>query len=415
MAPYDESTEAERQQPGLQRLPAQNPSNPPRSRSTRQFGSVEKPNADNGNVPTIVPPKGPAFPTTTTIAGPATGRLAVVGMVGRVVVIGLGPGRSVPAQARPPSRPSSGSPSAISASALPPSARALGAATAFDEVYEAATNLAEVYPAIVEELVGAAGAAGEILYAVPGSPFVAERTVELLRADGRVSVEIVPSLSFLDLAWGRLAVDPLAVGALAGGRAPLQRRGRRAPGPMLVGQCDTKLVLSEIKLSLPDGRVEITVLQRLGQSDELVSVVTGDDLDRVIEPDHLTCLWIPEPALPGSPASWCVGFDELVHTLRQQCPWDRAQTHASLRRHLLEETYEVLEAIDGLGPDGEGADHLEEELGDLLFQVYFHATLAEEEGLFTLGQMWPGGSTTSWCCAISMCSAPSRPTHPARS
>ncbi|HEY2300325.1 MAG TPA: nucleoside triphosphate pyrophosphohydrolase [Acidimicrobiales bacterium] len=308
-------------------------------------------------------------------------------MVGRVVVIGLGPGD--------PSLLSAAALSAIDRiserylrTARHPSAAALGAAISFDDVYEAATTLAEVYPAIVEELVGAAGEAGEILYAVPGSPFVAERTVELLRADGRVSVEIVPSLSFLDLAWGRLGVDPLAVGArlVDGHRFNVEAAGHS--GPMLVGQCDTRLVLSEIKLSLPDGGVEITVLQRLGQSDELVSVVTGDDLDRVIEPDHLTCLWIREPAL--SVARELVRFDELVHTLRSRCPWDRAQTHDSLTRHLLEETYEVLEAIDGLGPDYRGADHLEEELGDLLFQIYFHATLAEEEGLFTLADVARG-------------------------
>src|SRR4029077_5454325 len=84
---------------------------------------------------------------------------------------------------------------------------------------------------------------------------------------------------------------------------------------------------------------------------------------------------------------------------RDRCPWDREQTHESLRRYLLEEAYEVIDAIDALPPVGrtgseQGADptpsgdeawaHLEEELGDLLFQVYFHATLAAEEGRFTL-------------------------------
>jgi uncharacterized protein YabN with tetrapyrrole methylase and pyrophosphatase domain len=84
-------------------------------------------------------------------------------------------------------------------------------------------------------------------------------------------------------------------------------------------------------------------------------------------------------------------FDELVHTLRQRCPWDRQQTHHTLTRHLLEETYEVLEAIEALDIEaGEGFDHLEEELGDLLFQVVFHATLAAEEGWFTLADVARG-------------------------
>jgi MazG family protein len=89
-------------------------------------------------------------------------------------------------------------------------------------------------------------------------------------------------------------------------------------------------------------------------------------------------------------------FAELVRTLRERCPWDREQTHRTLTRHLLEETYEVLEAIEALPlhPDdeanGEGFDHLEEELGDLLFQVVFHATLGAEEGRFTLADVARG-------------------------
>jgi tetrapyrrole methylase family protein/MazG family protein len=120
------------------------------------------------------------------------------------------------------------------------------------------------------------------------------------------------------------------------------------------------------------------------------------DLDRSVVPDHLTCLWIPRLAEPV--AAETVRLIELVRTLRAQCPWDQRQTHRSLGRHLLEESYEVLDAIDELpdhlsedgeeedGGDSPGADgaweHLEEELGDLLFQVAFHAVLGAEAGRF---------------------------------
>ena len=81
-------------------------------------------------------------------------------------------------------------------------------------------------------------------------------------------------------------------------------------------------------------------------------------------------------------------LDELVRTLREQCPWDREQTHISLRRYLLEETYEALEALDArAGGDGD-ADALDrdlcEELGDLLYQVWFQAHLASERGAFSI-------------------------------
>jgi MazG family protein len=85
-----------------------------------------------------------------------------------------------------------------------------------------------------------------------------------------------------------------------------------------------------------------------------------------------------------------------VRTLRDQCPWDRAQTHASLRRHLLEETHETLEAIDArVGLDDDEYDderdaHLAEELGDLLYQVFFHARIAAERGAFTVADVTRG-------------------------
>jgi tetrapyrrole methylase family protein/MazG family protein len=270
-----------------------------------------------------------------------------------------------------------------------PSAGAVAGAGTFDHHYETASSLDEVYAGIVDALVEDADARGEVLYLVPGSPLVAERTVELLVADGRVEVELVPALSFLDLAWGRLGVDPLAAGVrlVDGQRFAVEAAGER--GPLLVAQCDSAAVLSDIKLASEASPGEVVVLHHLGLPDEDVVEVAWDDLDRAVAPDHLTSLWIPALAAPV--ASEVARFAELVRTLRQRCPWDREQTHQSLTRHLLEETYEVLEAIehlDGHAGSGDGGfGHLEEELGDLLFQVVFHATLAAEEGAFTLADV----------------------------
>ena len=130
-----------------------------------------------------------------------------------------------------------------------------------------------------------------------------------------------------------------------------------------------------------------------------------DDLDRDVEPDHLTSLWIPRLAEPV--AGEVARFAELVRTLRAECPWDREQTHASLTRHLLEETYEVLDAIDHLDVEaGTGFDALEEELGDLLFQVVFHSVLARRGGPVHAGRRRPRASTTSSTPATRTCSTP---------
>jgi tetrapyrrole methylase family protein/MazG family protein len=286
-----------------------------------------------------------------------------------------------------------------------PAADALSGYVAFDHLYESAETFAEVYAAIVEELVEAATAQAPepVTYAVPGSPLVAERTVELLRRDPRVDLTVVPALSFVDLAWERLGIDPLGAGVrlVDAEQFALQHRGDR--GPHLVAQCWSQALLSEIKLSIPfdDDLVppDVVLLAHLGLPDEQVVRVGWWDLDRTLKPDHLTTLYIPALAGPMGSAREMARLEELVATLRAECPWDRAQTHGSLMPHLLEESYEVLDALGELHAAEVGgepprvagaAGHLEEELGDLLFQIVFHARLAEEAGRFTLADVARG-------------------------
>ncbi len=95
-------------------------------------------------------------------------------------------------------------------------------------------------------------------------------------------------------------------------------------------------------------------------------------------------------------------LDDLVActaTLRDRCPWDRTRTHANLRRHLLEEAHEALEALDAVAATDESDDDdaraaafddLCEELGDVLFQVVFHARIAAEHGRFDLADVIDG-------------------------
>ena len=80
-----------------------------------------------------------------------------------------------------------------------------------------------------------------------------------------------------------------------------------------------------------------------------------------------------------------IRLNEVMARLRIECPWDREQTHSSLLTHLVEETCEVVDAVEG-GTD----DDLREELGDLLLQVYFHARIAENEGRFTIDDIARG-------------------------
>ena len=97
------------------------------------------------------------------------------------------------------------------------------------------------------------------------------------------------------------------------------------------------------------------------------------------------------PHLAAPVGAELVRFHQLARTLREQCPWDQEQTHRSLVRYLLEETYEVVDALAALDPDDPDTDDaLVEELGDLLYQIEFHATIAEQEGRFTMADVAQG-------------------------
>jgi MazG family protein len=134
------------------------------------------------------------------------------------------------------------------------------------------------------------------------------------------------------------------------------------------------------------GVTKVTVLHHLGLDDQVISTVYAHDLTSFSQADHLTSLWIDELRTAGD------AIDDLLdiaRRLRRECPWDQEQDHASLTRHLLEEAYEALDALEAFvrieasGDDlGRATAHVQEELGDLLFQIVFHAELGDEEDLF---------------------------------
>jgi tetrapyrrole methylase family protein/MazG family protein len=272
----------------------------------------------------------------------------------------------------------------------------------FDDEYEAAADLDEVYDRIVAKLLDLAASVGEVAYAVPGNPAVAERSVDLLRdaaARGDITLEIVPGLSFVELAWARVGVDPMAGARVADAR-DLTAEDVAIGGPLLIAQCDAGLVLSDVKLVLLEvlpADAPVTILHRLGLPDERIDTVALADLDRAVEPDHLTALLVDSRA--GAAARELARLLGLAERLRGPggCPWDAEQTHHSLTRYLLEEAYEVVETVEALPPDAPSGNvpaetyrALEDELGDLLYQVIFHAVLAEETGAFDTGDVARG-------------------------
>ena len=308
-------------------------------------------------------------------------------MTARVVIVGLGPGpRNTVTQATL---------EAIERIDVQfvrtkrhPTADLMPKATSFDSLYDTLPTFEDVYGAITEAVVAAALKHGEVLYAVPGSPLILESSVAQLRADTRVEVQVLPALSFLDLAWEALGIDPVNAGVrlIDGHRFALEAAGER--GPLLVAQVHADWVLSDVKLSheSANGNEPVVLLHHLGLPDQRVEHTTWQELDRVLPADHLTTLYIAQMAEPVS--GELARLHQLARTLREQCPWDREQTHDSLIKHLIEESYEVVDAIESLDANDSATDEaFIEELGDLLYQVEFHATIAEQQGRFSMADV----------------------------
>jgi tetrapyrrole methylase family protein/MazG family protein len=309
-------------------------------------------------------------------------------VIPRITIVGLGPGH--------PSRVTTETLDAIAS--IPhrylrtinhPSAHLVENALSFDHHYESGHSFHDVYNAIVTDLVDAAHKYKHILYAVPGSPLVLERTVSLLREysreDRKVELNVLPAVSFLDDVWRALSLDPIdnAIRLIDG--HTFATAAANDTGPLVVAHTHANWVLSNIKLAGDDidPSTPVVLLHHLGLPDEHIVHTQWSEIDRIIEADHLTSLYIPHLAQPIGRE--LVAFHEFARVLREQCPWDKEQTHQSLVRYLIEETYEVVDALMNLNPEDPSTDDaLIEELGDLLYQIEFHATIAEQDGRFTM-------------------------------
>ncbi|MBZ0295492.1 MAG: nucleoside triphosphate pyrophosphohydrolase [Anaerolineae bacterium] len=252
----------------------------------------------------------------------------------------------------------------------------------FDSLYESIDDFETVYTTIVEQLISAAKTE-DVIYAVPGDPLVGESTttrlLEQAQAAG-IEVEIINGISFVEPSLKLLGVDALdGLQVLDGINIGAMHHPPINPDyPALLGQVYSTALASEIKLTLmnqyPDD-FEVSLIHAAGTEAEIVETLPLYEIDRSQHISHMTSLYIPAM---GEYSSF-EAFQEIIAHLRapEGCPWDRKQTHESLRQFLIEEAYEVLEAIE----QGD-TQSLYEELGDLLLQIVLHTQIAIDDGEF---------------------------------
>ena len=261
---------------------------------------------------------------------------------------------------------------------------------AFDTFYDEAEDFAQVYDAIVTEVLRLGRRPGGVIYAVPGHPLVGEATVMRLLAqaqslaqagDAGLDVHIVEGMSFIEPTLTALRIDALAGLQVydAVEVAALHHPPLNPDLPALLPQLYSRALAADVKLTLmnqyPDDH-EVALVHAAGTPGEQVVYLPLYELDRH-DVEHMTTLYVP-------PLSGVVSFEGLQDTMAHLrapdgCPWDREQTHESLRGTLLEEAYEVAAAVD-VGD----LRALQEELGDLLLQVLIHTQIATEEGEFKM-------------------------------
>jgi hypothetical protein len=327
----------------------------------------------------------------------------------RIVVVGLGPGD--------PDLVTAGTLAAIEAvphrflrTEVHPSAHLVRGAATFDHHYEMADTFDEVYRRIVADLVAAASQHGTVLYAVPGSPRVLERTVDLLDAEagaGRVALDVLPALSFVDLAWVRLGIDPYEQGVrlVDAHRFDVAAAGER--GPLLVAHCHNRRVLSDVKLAVDDPPATrwwccSAWACPTSRSPRWRGPTWTAPSNPTTSP-RSTCPSWPSRSRARWPPSWswwppcgpsAPGMPSRPTAPSPATSWRRA--------------YEVLEALDAVGDGGPDTDpeayaHLRRSWATCCSRSSSTPPSPPRPGR-SGWPTWPAASTRSWCTATRTCS-----------
>jgi tetrapyrrole methylase family protein/MazG family protein len=261
----------------------------------------------------------------------------------------------------------------------------------FDDYYEEEKDFTRVYERIVERVLELGRRPEGVVYAVPGHPFMAEATspeiFHLAQAEG-IPVKVVEGLSFLEPIFTALRIDMLPQTVIMDALELLSAYHPPFPpdNPVLISQLYSNEVAGEVKITLmaqyPDEH-RVFLVHAAGTAHQIVEQIPLYEIDQSQHTGLLTSLYLP----PLGDFTSFEGFQDLIAHLRapEGCPWDREQTHLTLRTNLLEEAYETITAIDNEDPK-----EMQEEFGDLLLQIVLQTQIASEGGEFTMADVIRG-------------------------
>lgn len=267
-------------------------------------------------------------------------------------------------------------------------------AVAMDDLYRESFDFDELNDRIAERIL--ASDKSEVGFAVIGRGAGAELANKLAKKAEELgfSIRVLPSSGFADAALAE---------AFSGGKLSFfsdydlrTARTLRLSGtelPLVIEEVDTLLRAGEVKLQLSEYYPDEHRILAAAMNDFGAYALTELPLFELDRPANAglygaaTVLIVPPCSLTERTRHGFDGLMEVMHRLRAPggCPWDAEQTHKSLRSSLIEESYEVLDALDR-----EDMSALEEELGDLMLQIVFHAVIEEEKSEFTIRDVTTG-------------------------
>ena len=263
--------------------------------------------------------------------------------------------------------------------------------TNLDYFYENEDNFENVYREIAEFIIEKSNE-GDLVYAVPGHPRVAERTVsqieEIAKIKG-IEVEVIASMSFVDAMFNYLAIDP-ADGFKLVDAFEIENSYIDTNTSMIITQVYDQFIASNVKLRLMecyDYDQEVCIVNGAGvktlESKKYVPLHELDRGDNLF--NYLTSVYIPKSS--KKMYNTVHDLEEIMSELRgpNGCDWDKKQDHETLKRYIIEEDYELCQAIDN-----DDIDEMIEELGDILLQVVFHCQIGKETGFFDLSEVVNG-------------------------
>lgn len=257
----------------------------------------------------------------------------------------------------------------------------------YDYLYKEKDSLKEVYESITKDLLKNANKYGIINYCVPGNPILGEKTVSMLmdlKKNGEIDIEIISAMSFIEAIITALGEDTISGLKILDG-IDFKDHNLDINSNNIITHVYSQELASEVKLKLSEvyeDDYEVHIIKAAGvEKEEKIVKVPIYNIDRLDWIDHLTSIYIPKVVKINKKCYDMNNLIDIMETLRSEdgCKWDIKQTHESLREYLIEEAYEVVDAINK-----EDIDGVCEELGDVLLQVVFHSQIAKEEGYFNI-------------------------------